>query len=172
LQRERGEHLLPSLFGKIMIDRTIVIGLVEKSIAGTDMFIVDVEVKQGNVISIVLDSDTAVNIDNCTDVNRFICNELESYGENSFEVTVYSAGLSEPLKLKRQYIKHTGEEVEVLRKSGEKRRGVLRRVEENFIEIEYSMQEKTPGTKKKKTVQLNDLIDMASIKSTKLVIKV
>jgi ribosome maturation factor RimP len=155
-----------------MIDRTIVIELVERNIAGTDMFIVDVEVKPVNVISIVLDSDTVVSIDNCADVNRFICGELESSGEDDFEVTVYSAGLSEPLKLKRQYIKHTGEEVEVLRKSGEKRRGILRRVEENFIEIEYSIQEKTPGTKKKKTVQLNDLIDIDSIKSTKLVIKV
>jgi ribosome maturation factor RimP len=171
LPRERGELLLPSLFGKIMIDRAIVIELVEKNIVGTDMFIVDVEVKPNNIISIVVDSDTVVNIDNCADINRFVCKGLESYSEDGFEVTVYSAGLSEPLKLKRQYIKHIGEEVEVLRKSGEKRKGVLRRVEENFIEIEYSVKEKMPGTKKKKTVQLNDLIDMDLIKSTKLVIK-
>jgi ribosome maturation factor RimP len=155
-----------------MIDRTLVVELVEKSIAGTDMFIVDVEVKSSNIVSIVLDSDTAVGIDNCTDVNRFVCSSLESLGEDDFEVTVYSAGLSEPLKMRRQYIKHIGEEVEVLRKSGEKRKGILRRVEDNCIEIEYSIQEKEPGTKRKKTVQLNDLIELDSIKSTKLVIKV
>jgi ribosome maturation factor RimP len=154
-----------------MIDRTLVIELVEKSIAGTDMFIVDVEVKPNKIISIVLDSDTAVSIDNCVDVNRFVCSRLESLGEDVFELTVYSAGLSEPLKLKRQYIKHIGEELEVLRKSGEKRKGILRRVEENFIEIEYSIKEKEHGAKKKKTVQLSDTIEFDSIKSTKLVIK-
>jgi ribosome maturation factor RimP len=155
-----------------MIDRTIVVELVEKSIVGSDMFIIDVEVKPNNVISIVLDSDTVVDIEKCTDVNRFVCSGLESYGEDDFELTVYSAGLSEPLKQKRQYIKHIGEEVEVLRRSGEKRKGFLRRVEDNFIEREYSIKEKTPGAKKKTIVQLNDLIDMDSIKSTKLVIKV
>ncbi|MDR1592931.1 MAG: ribosome assembly cofactor RimP [Prevotellaceae bacterium] len=155
-----------------MIDRTLVIELLEKKIAGTDMFIVDVEVKAGDIISIVLDSDTVVNIDNCVDINKFLCNSLESLGEDVFELTVYSAGLSEPLKLKRQYIKHTGKEVEVLRKSGEKRKGILRRVEDDFIEIEYSVKEKAPGAKRKETVQFNEEIELESIKSTKLVIKI
>jgi ribosome maturation factor RimP len=137
-----------------MIDRALVTKLVEKNIAGTDMFIVDVEVKSHNIISVVLDSDTAVNIDNCVNVNRFVCSELESLCEDVFELTVYSAGLSEPLKLKRQYIKHIGEEVETLFKSGEKRKGILRRVEDDYIEI-----------------GLNEKIDLNSIKSTKLVIK-
>ncbi|MDR2287365.1 MAG: ribosome assembly cofactor RimP [Prevotellaceae bacterium] len=155
-----------------MIDRTLVVELVEKKIAGTDMFIVDVEVKTGNIISIVLDSDTAVSIDNCADINKFVCSSLESLGEDVFELTVYSAGLSEPLKLKRQYIKHTGEEVETLRKSGEKRKGILQRVEDDFIEIEYPVKKKEPGAKRKKTVQVNEKIALESIKSTKLVIKI
>jgi ribosome maturation factor RimP len=155
-----------------MVDRTLVVELVEKSIAGTDMFIVEVEVKHNDIISIVLDSDTAVGIDSCADVNKYVCSSLENLGEDIFEVTVYSAGLSEPLKLKRQYIKHTGEEVEVLRKSGEKRKGILQRVEDNCIEIEYPVSQKEPGAKKKKTVLLNDVIELDSIKSTRLVIKI
>jgi ribosome maturation factor RimP len=172
LPGRRGGHTLPSSIGKIMIDRTLITELLEKNIAGTDMFIVDVEVKSGNIISIILDSDTAVSIDNCADINRFMCNSLESLSGDVFELTVYSAGLSEPLKLKRQYIKHTGEEVEVLRKSGEKRKGILRYIDDKCIEIEYTVKEKNPGAKKKKTVQLNERIELDSIKSTKLVIKV
>jgi ribosome maturation factor RimP len=155
-----------------MIDRALITELVEKNIAGTDMFIVDIEVKSNNAISVILDSDTIVSIDNCVDINRFVCNNLESLCENDFELTVCSAGLTEPLKLKRQYIKHTGEEVEVLRKSGEKRKGILFRVDNNSIEIEYAVKEKEPGAKKKKTIQLNEQIELDSIKSTKLVIKV
>ncbi|MDR0385104.1 MAG: ribosome assembly cofactor RimP, partial [Prevotellaceae bacterium] len=81
-------------------------------------------------------------------------------------------GLSEPLQLKRQYIKHIDKEVEVLRKSGEKRKGILRRVGDSRIEIEYTVKEKEPGAKKKKTVRLTEEIEMDSIKSTKLVVKI
>jgi ribosome maturation factor RimP len=97
---------------------------------------------------------------------------LESLCEDVFELTVYSAGLTEPLRLKRQYIKHIGEEVEVLRKSGEKRKGILLRTDDNCIEIEYAVKETELGTKKKKTIRLNERIELDSIKSTKLVIKV
>jgi ribosome maturation factor RimP len=155
-----------------MIDKELVVQLVEKKIAETEMFIVDIEVKPDNVISIVLDSDTAININNCVDINRFVYSSLESQSEEFFEVRVYSAGLSEPLKLRRQYMKHIGEEVEVLRKSGEKQKGILRYVEDNYIEIEYAIKKKEPGVKKKKTVQINEKVEIESIKSTKLVIKI
>jgi ribosome maturation factor RimP len=155
-----------------MIDRALVTGLVEDNIAGTDMFIVDVEVKSGNIISVILDSDTAVSIDNCADVNRYICSSLESLCEDVFELSVYSAGLSEPLRLKRQYVKHIGEEIEVLCKSGEKQKGILCHVDDKCIGIEYTVKEKEPGAKKKRTVQLNMQIDMDSIKSARLVIKI
>jgi len=157
---------------KIMIDRTLVTKLVEDNISGTDIFIVDITVKSDNIVSIILDSDSAVSIDNCAEIHRIVYSNLESNSDDNFELTVYSAGLSEPLVLKRQYVKHIGEEVEVLRKSGEKRKGILLSTDDTAIEIEYQVQEKEPGAKKKKTVQLKESIDLDSIKSTKLVIKV
>jgi ribosome maturation factor RimP len=172
LRRRRGGHKLPSSFGKVMIDRTLVTKLVEERIAGTDMFIVDIETQPDNIISIVIDSDTAISIDNCADINRFVYSSLESQSEEFFEVRVYSAGLSEPFKLRRQYLKHIGEEVEILRKSGEKQRGILRHVEDNYIEIEYAIKQKEHGIKKKKTVQINEKIETDSIKLTKLVLKI
>jgi ribosome maturation factor RimP len=155
-----------------MIDRTLVTNLVENNISGTDIFIVDIAVKPDNIVSIILDSDTAVSIDNCAEINRVVYSNLESKGEDNFELTVYSAGLSEPLVLKRQYVKHIGEEVEILRKSGEKRKGILLSVDDSYIVIGYEVKEKEPGAKKKKTVQLKETIELDSIKSTKLVIKV
>ncbi|MDR2025995.1 MAG: ribosome assembly cofactor RimP [Prevotellaceae bacterium] len=155
-----------------MIDRALIEKLVADNIAGTDMFIVNAEVKPDNIVSVILDSDTAVSIDNCADINRHICSSLESLGEDTFEVTVYSAGLSEPLKLQRQYIKHIGEEVEIIRKSGEKQRGILRRVDDSSIEIEYTVKKKAPGAKKKETVSLNETIGLDSVKLTRPVIKI
>ncbi|MDR3246325.1 MAG: hypothetical protein LBT50_07820 [Prevotellaceae bacterium] len=155
-----------------MIDSVLVTELVEENIAGTDMFIVNIAVKHDNVVSIVIDSDTVVGIDNCAAINRFVYSELESKYTENFEVNVYSAGLNEPLKLKRQYVKHIGEEVTVVRKSGEKSKGVLCYVDDNYIELEYEITEKAPDTRKNKTIQLKEKIEMDSIKSTKLVIKV
>jgi ribosome maturation factor RimP len=171
LRRSRGGQKLPSHFRKVMIDRALVTELVENNIAGTDVFIVNIEVKSGNIISVVLDSDTAVNIDNCVNINKYVCSGLEERGEDDFEVSVYSAGLSEPLKLKRQYIKHIGEEVEVVRKSGDKQKGILRYIDDDCIEIEYAIKDASDA-KKKKTVQLNEKIGLDLIKSTKLVIKI
>jgi len=155
-----------------MIDKDLITEIVKSNIARDDMFIVDVSVKPGNVIAIVLDSDNAISIDDCADINRAVYDALESKGEDDFELTVYSAGLSEPLKLKRQYLKHIGKEVEVVKKTGEKQKGILVSVDDSTIEIQYERKEKAEGSKKKKTVTYNDKIELASIKSTKLVIKV
>ncbi|MDR1897833.1 MAG: ribosome assembly cofactor RimP [Prevotellaceae bacterium] len=155
-----------------MIDKELITKIVEDNIAGTDMFIVYIKVKTGNFISIVLDSDSAVSIDNCADINKAVCENLNSKGEDDFEVSVYSAGLSEPLMLKRQYIKHIGKEVEVLRKSGGKQKGILASIDEDSIELEYAVSQKEEGIKKKKIIQTKERIRLESIKSTKLVVTI
>ncbi|MDR1886660.1 MAG: ribosome assembly cofactor RimP [Prevotellaceae bacterium] len=155
-----------------MIDRALVTQVVEDEIEGTDIFVVDITVSADNAVAVVLDSETAITIADCAKINHLVCSALNASGEDDFELTVYSAGLSEPLKLKRQYVKHIGEEVEVLRKTGEKQKGILQGVDDSCIEIEYEVREKEPGAKKKKTVKLKETIGLDSIKSTKLVIKV
>lgn len=155
-----------------MINKESITGAIEEIIGGTDIFIVEIEIKTGNIVSVVLDSDTSINIDKCAEINRFICKAFEDAGDDDYELTVASAGLSEPLRLKRQYVKHIGEEVEIVCKSGVKNKGVLLSVTDEAVEIEHSVREKEEGKKRYKTVVKRETVGFESIKTTRLVIKV
>jgi len=157
---------------QIMIDKSSIEKVVEQNIAETDKFIVEITIKSGNVISIVIDSDTFVSVDDCANINRNVYDFLESTGEDDFDLSVYSAGLSEPLKLERQYLKHLGKEVEIITKAGIKQKGILAAANNNSIELEYIAKEKDPNTRKKQSVKYKKEIELDLIKSTKLVIKV
>jgi ribosome maturation factor RimP len=156
-----------------MIDRDLVTEIVEKNIAETDMFIVETAVGTGNIVSVVLDSDSSVDLDKCAQVNRAVAAELEKAGEDDFELSVYSAGLGEPLRLLRQYRKHIGAEVEIVLLSGEKLKCRLLGAEADALEVEYEVREKTNGkASKKKTVVKKERIGLDSIKSTKRTVKI
>lgn len=152
-----------------MIDTQLLKEVVEKAISGTDKFIVSIKVNAKNVIDIVLDSDTTVTIDDCVAVSRSIEDAFDRDVED-FELSVYSAGLSEPLTLLRQYKKHIGKEVEVLLKSGKKVKGVLSSANDDAIEVSYQAKELLEGKKRKQIVDKTDHIGFDEIKTTKLVI--
>ncbi|MDR0559387.1 MAG: ribosome assembly cofactor RimP [Prevotellaceae bacterium] len=154
-----------------MIDIELIKEIVEKNISETDKFIIDVSVKAGNIVTVVLDSDSAVSVENCADLNRAVCNYLEQLGEEDFEVSVYSAGLNEPLKMKRQYLKYTGKEVEIVLKSGEKHKGVLISIDDDALEFEYEAKLKEAGVKKAKKILRKEKIAFDLIKTTKPAVK-
>jgi ribosome maturation factor RimP len=161
----------PSLLFLInkMIDQQLIKNIVENGIKGSDKFIVDIKITPGNTIEVALDSDTGISIDDCVAVSRYIEASLNR-DEEDFELTVYSAGLSEPLKLLRQYRKHLGKEVEVLLKSSNKIKGVLSAVNEEAIEVNYQVKELIEGKKRKQSVNKTDRFKFDEIKTTKLVI--
>ena len=78
---------------------------------------------------------------------------------------VSSPGLDEPLKLKRQYIKNTGRNVEVILHDGSKVEGKLLAVNDADIQVE----EVKGKNKKRETLQHTIRID--NIKTTKIQIQ-
>ena len=152
-----------------MIDKQLIKTIVENSIQCSDKFIVSVNITTNNIIEIVLDADSNITIDDCIAVSQDVEASLNR-DEEDFELTVYSAGLSEPLKLLRQYKKHIGKEVEVLLKTGNKVKGILAVVNEQEIEIHYQVKELLEGKKRKQLVDKTDCFNFNDIKSTKLVI--
>lgn len=107
-----------------MITKEQVATLCEEALAGTDRFLVDVKVKPNNVIEVYVDSDTAVNIDHCADLSRFVNEKLDRDVED-YELSVFSWGLSGALKMDRQLQKYVGKEVEVKTKEMGKQQGKL-----------------------------------------------
>ena len=153
-----------------MIDRNVILQLVEEKLASTEMFLVDVEVKTGNVIVVEIDSDEAVSIDDCVALSRWLEEHLDRDKED-FELEVGSAGITSPFKVLRQYVKNIGNEVEILLKAGVKLTGVLKEADENGIVVTVEKQVKPVGAKRKITVQEDQSYTYDEIKYTKYLIR-
>ena len=95
-----------------MIDKNQILVLVEEAIADSDLFLVEVKVKPSNVIEVYVDADSAVNIDQCAAISRYVESKMDRDVED-FELSVFSWGLSGALKLDRQLKKYLGKDVEV-----------------------------------------------------------
>ncbi len=107
-----------------MINKEQVSTLCEEALANSDRFLVEVKVKPNNVIEVYIDSDTAVNIDHCAELSRFI-NEKMDRDVEDYELSVFSWGLSGALKMDRQLQKYVGKDVEVKTKETGKMQGKL-----------------------------------------------
>lgn len=117
-----------------MISKELITNLVEESIQNTDLFLVEVKVKPANVIEVYVDADSAVNIDQCVAVSRYVESKLDRDAED-FELSVFSWGLSGALKLDRQLKKYVGKDVEVKTKELGKFQGKLVGFDAEKVEI-------------------------------------
>ena len=117
-----------------MITKDQIAALTNEALADSDRFLVDVKVKPSNVIEVYIDSDTAVNIDHCVEVSRFIESKLDRDVED-FELSVMSYGLTGVLKLDRQLQKYVGKDVEVKSKEQGKLQGKLVSFDAEKVEI-------------------------------------
>ena len=124
-----------------MIDKQLLIDTIQEAIADTDVFLVEVQVKPDNSIIVELDIDT------CADLTRRIEETFDRDVED-YELEVGSAGLTSPFKIRRQYVKNIGNEVEVLTGDGRKLKGVLTEVGDDDFTIEVSRKAKEPGQKR------------------------
>lgn len=128
-------------------------------------FLVEVKIKPTNNVQVYLDGEEGISISTCTQVNKALYKKLEDsqlFADGDFSLEVSSAGLSEPLKLFRQYKKNIGRNVEVVLKSGEKLEGKMIEVEEDKIALEQ-----LKGKGKKQEI-INHSISFNDIKSTKI----
>ena len=117
-----------------------------------DLFLIEIKITPANKVTVLLDGDNGVTIDDCTKVNKAL------YKDFSLEVS--SPGIDKPLKLLRQYKKNIGHKVEVTLIDGNIIEGKLSDVTTEDITIE----EKTG--KGNKTIMKTTTILFNQIKST------
>jgi ribosome maturation factor RimP len=117
-----------------MINKENIIEITENLLAGSDNFLVDILIQPVNRISVFIDSDRGVSIEDCRKISRSLEEKLNQ-GSEEFELNVSSPGLDRPLKLFRQYRKNTGRGMEIITVLGEKVDGILSGVTESGVEI-------------------------------------
>jgi ribosome maturation factor RimP len=140
-----------------MIKQELIQNLVSEALTD-EYFIVQVTVNKGNVIDIVIDGNNGVAIQKCVDISRQIEQNLDRETED-FELTVSSAGLTNPFMVYRQYLKNIGKEVEVKIDNEKPIIGNLIQVDPNGFDLETKTLEKEEGKNKKvevvKTIRFN-----------------
>lgn len=149
-----------------MINKQIIEEIALKYLNDTELFLVEVHCSPSNEIEVVVDADNYLTIEHCIKLSKSIESELDREVED-FELSVYSAGIGQPLKIHRQYVKTVGRPVEVVLKSGMKVTGMLTNVTPDGITIEYQAKEAIEGKKRKETVTKTESYTFDQIKSTK-----
>lgn len=149
-----------------MIDAKSVIEIAERHLAGGDMFVVECKVSPMGDIELLIDSDTAVKLEDCAALNRAIEAELDREIED-YSLMVASAGIGSELKQLRQYHKIIGSSVEVLLKDGMKILAKLDAADESGITLSYEEKQLVEGKKRKVTVEVNKSYRWEEVKYTK-----
>ena len=153
-----------------MIDKAKLIDVINASIEGGELFLVDVTVSRDNNIVGESDSMDSVSIDDCANLTRAIESNFDREVED-YELEVGSAGLTSPFKVKQQYDKYMGEEVEVLTKDGKKLKGTLKEAGDETFTVGISKKVKPEGAKRPVEVIEDETFNYSEIKYTKYLIQ-
>ncbi len=147
--------------------------LIDKALEdNTHLFLIDLSFSETNKISVVLDGDTGVNLQDCINVNRFLDNglEAETADEIEFSIEVASAGLSSPLTLVRQYKKNIGRKLKVKTLSQGDLEATLVEADDEGATFSWSAREPKEIGKGKVTVEKTLKISYTDIKEAVVII--
>lgn len=152
-----------------MIDRQLLTSTVEDAIKDTPVFLVEVKVTPDNSITVELDSPDGLDIDTCAEITRKIESVFDRDAED-YALEVGSAGLTSPFKVRGQYLKNIGNEVEVLSKAGVKLKGTLTGVGDDDFTVTIAKKVKEPGAKRPVMVEEPVTMKMDDAKYVKYLI--
>jgi len=138
--------------------------LAEEHISGSGIFLVDVRLSSTGRITVLIDRNEGVTIDDCASLSRKISQELgEEVGD--YELNVSSPGLDMPLLVHRQYIKNEGRMVDVTASDGERIKGILMNVTKGGFDLRTEARQKN-----KEIVTTVRSFNFEDVKSVKVII--
>ncbi len=149
-----------------MIDKANILEIASSGLEGADKYVVNVQVKSGNFITIVIDGDTPVLIEDCIKLHKMVESSLDRDAED-FDLRVTSYGADKPLKLKRQYKKNIGRQLEITDKEDQKITGKLIDMNDNEVMLEVKPVKKKQESAKTITVAFDDIAEAKIVLSFK-----
>ncbi|MFT4849087.1 MAG: ribosome maturation factor RimP [Polaribacter sp.] len=134
------------------------------------LFLIDLSISQDNKIRVILDGDFGITVEDCITVSRAVEHSLDRE-EIDFSLEVMSAGVSEGLKIPRQFHKNIGRTIKVKTADDLSFEGELTDVNDNLITIEWKAREPKPIGKGKVTVQKKAELSFDTIIEAKVLVK-
>jgi ribosome maturation factor RimP len=125
-----------------------------------NLFLVDITSAPGNKVTVLLDGDNGVTINDCTAINKALYKFIEEtalFGDANFSLEVSSPGVDRPLKQVRQYKKNIGRKVAVVINDGSELEGVLTQVNDENIIIEEKTGKGNKMSMKSTTILFNQI---------------
>jgi len=150
-----------------MIERDRIIELVEKIIRETEIFLVGITVTAKNKILVWIDRKDGITIDECAEISKELENHLDRSIED-FELEVSSPGLDTSFRVRQQYDKNIGREIEIVTEDNKIHKGELLQVTEDGIKLEIIKNKKGKVKKEDQATELS--LGFNQIKSAKVIV--
>ncbi len=152
---------------KVKMNASVIIDAINDEIVARGCFIVDVSVSKDNDIILTVESEfSEIELDDCVSISRYFETKFDRDVED-YSLTVSSAGLDQPFKVYRQFIKAVGTKVEVQLKGGKKLVALLEAADQESITLKYSAKEAVEGKKKKELVEHVDRFTMDQVNTVR-----
>lgn len=148
--------------------------LVEEKIADRpDLFIVNIQMLSNGKLSVLLDGDAGISIDDCVKISRHVGFHLEEEDaiEHAYVLEVSSPGAESPFVNSRQYLKNIGRQVEIVLKDQKVLQGELLEYNEDSLKIASILPTKGKKVIKGRKPETEDVeVSLSDILSTKVII--
>ena len=149
------------------MNASVIIDAINDEIVARGCFIVDVSVSKDNDIILTIESEEGtIELDDCVSLSRYFETKFDRETED-YSLTVSSAGLDQPFKVFRQFVKAVGTKVEVLLKGGKKMVAVLEAADQESITLKYYAKEAVEGKMKKEIVEHVDRFTMDQVNAVR-----
>lgn len=157
------EAVLPSFYTTMTFKDKVSNLIAEELENNSSLFLVDLSISESYKITVTLDGDNGITLQDCIDVSRAVENNLDRE-EQDFSLEVASAGVSSPLKLVRQYKKNIGRTLKVKTTTSETIEAKLEAANEEYITLVWTAREPKKIGKGKETVEHKREIPYSDIK--------
>ena len=149
------------------MNASVILDAINDEIVARGCFIVDISVSKDNDIVLTVESEEGtIELDDCVALSRYFETKFDREVED-YSLTVSSAGLDQPFKVLKQYLKAIGSKVEVQLKGGKKMIATLTAADEESITLNYTAKEAVEGKKKKELVEHNDRFTMDQVNAVR-----
>ena len=144
-----------------------ILDAIGSEIVARNCFLVDISVSKDNDIVLTIESENGkIELEDCVSLSRFFESRFDREVED-YSLTVSSAGLDQPFKVLKQYLKAVGTKVEVQLKGGKKMVALLTAADAEGITLKYSVKEAVEGKKKKELVEHEDRFTIDQVNSVR-----